>query len=79
MSIYSTYLEVKTILEKYNFIEPIIRAHNAYRQSKEEMTMIEILRDLFKYHKYKLNYENYGISLNEEEKLTEESIEQLTN
>ena len=79
MSIYSTYLEVKSILEKYNFIEPIIREHNAYRQSKEEMTMIEILRDLFKYHKYKLNYENYGISLNEEEKLTEESIEQLTN
>ena len=80
-SVYSTYLEVKGLLERYNFIEPVCRTMFSRYAIEGEPTAIDILSDLFKHYKYRMNYERYGIKLNEEitPELTEELIEQLTN
>ena len=77
MEIYNVYLDVKAILKKLKFLEPVMKAVG---WNVDEL--IPVLCDLFKYYKFKMNYENYGVKLNEEEskeELTEIKIEQLTD
>ena len=65
MSIYPLYIEIKDTLTKLSFIDPIIKqsavnGYSSYRSTtftKEETKAI--LVDLFKYHKYKVNLDNY--------------------
>ena len=72
-NIYTEYLETKALLEKLTFLEPII---NKMSNRDEELLFKNILCDLFKYYKVRIDYENYNISLNKEE-LSEEVIEGL--
>lgn len=79
LEIYSTYMEIKSLLEKLPFIETITKQINSYERT-EDKPLIDILRDLFKYYKYRIDYKNYKIKLNEDEhvgELTGEVIEEL--
>lgn len=58
-SIYSTYLYVKSIMEKYYFINYMLEHCPSYEPSSRE-TCKRILIDLFKRHKFRINTENYS-------------------
>ena len=77
MEIYHEYVEVKSILERLPFIEAMADKIHSYDDSNSEI--INAFRDLFKYHKHKIDWKHYNIRINEEvvEELTETSIEQL--
>lgn len=79
ITIYSTYLEIKTLLEKLTFLEPIMNKMSSYNNEDD---LISILVDLFKYYKHRIDYKNYHCSLNnpldlEELLLTDETVEEL--
>jgi hypothetical protein len=75
---YSIYKEVKTMLERLKFIEPMCSKMSSYSGDEK---MVDAMKDLFKYYKQKIDWKNYKIALNEEpiaeEILTEEAIEEL--
>lgn len=75
--IYPIYKDVKNFLERYSFVETILDASPYY--TKENDPMIDIMRDMFKYHRRRLDWKNYNIRLNEEvpTELTEETVETL--
>jgi hypothetical protein len=75
--IYPIYKEVKAFLERYPFIETILDVSPYY--NKEGDKLIDVLRDMFKYHRRRLDWKNYNIKLNEEvpTELTEETMENL--
>jgi hypothetical protein len=77
--IYPLYLEVKDLLDKLTFLEPIMTSMSGYGSSSDPL--IDVLSDLFKYYKQKLNLDRYKLRLNEDvsESLTEEVVEELTN
>ena len=77
MEIYHEYVEVKSILERLPFIEAMADKIHSYDDSNSEI--INAFRDLFKYHKHKIDWKHYNIRINEEvvEELTETSVEQL--
>jgi hypothetical protein len=67
-SIYTTYLEIKELLDKLTFINIVLKqseVNSSYRSANftSEETH-EILVDMFKYHKQRVNLDNYKISLN---------------
>lgn len=76
-TVYSTYKEVKKVIEKLPFLNVMLSKMNRYDEPNELLTAT---KDLFKYYKQKMNWENYKIVLNEEvvEPVTEELIEELT-
>jgi len=78
-TIYPEYLECKAILESLPFLEPFMDVTSNYLN--EEDPLLDALTDLFKYYKYKVNFERYHMRLNEdlplEETLTEETVEEL--
>ena len=78
-TIYPEYLECKAILESLPFLEPFMDVTSHYLN--EEDPLLDALTDLFKYYKYKVNFERYHMRLNEdlplEETLTEETVEEL--
>jgi hypothetical protein len=45
---------------------------------KEDSPLVNVLNDLFKYYRYKIDLKHYNIKLNEEV-LTEEEIEELVD
>ena len=73
-SIYDTYMDIKNLLEKYTFINTICK-----KMLYNDNDMIDVLRDLFKYNKQRIDYTNYNIKLNEEvnEELVEEHLEHI--
>ena len=79
MEIYSTYIEVKTILEKFPFVNTLFGKFS-YSNNDD---MIAILVDMFKYHKKRIDWNNYNIKLNlddvviQEDSLTEEDVDEL--
>jgi len=77
-TIYSTYLEIKALLERLKFVNIIMKEMSAYGVNKG---LRDVLCDLFKYYKHRINYTNYKIKLNEElpsgEALEQEVINQL--
>jgi len=75
--IYPTYREISAFLDRYSFVETILDVCPYY--NKEKDPMIDVMRDMFKYHKRRLDWKNYNIKLNEEvvTNLTEETVETL--
>ena len=78
-TIYTEYLEMKALLEKLTFIEPVMSRMRGYGNEDD---FVKVLVDLFKYYKTKVNFENYHMRLTEdlplEAVLTEETIDELT-
>jgi hypothetical protein len=75
--IYPIYKEVKAFLNRYSFVETILDSCNYYK--KENDPMMDVLRDMLKYHRRRIDWKNYNIKLNEDvvTELTEETIEDL--
>ena len=72
--------EVTAILEKFPFLETIMESMNRY-ESDRNKELRQVLVDLFKYHRHRIDWKNYNITLNEdlplEETLTTETVEEL--
>ena len=64
------------LLSKFTFINTICNKINYNLETDE---FVPILVDMFKYHKQRIDYTHYNITLNEEvpEVLTEKIIEEL--
>ena len=73
--IYTEYLEMKALLDKLYFLNPLCSRMGYYNA---EDPLCNLMTDLFKYHKHRVNLEHYKIRINEEV-LDEVSIEQLIN
>lgn len=83
-SIYPEYKEMKFLLKKLKFLQPLLSSlnttvHYSYVPPKEEV--IDAIRDLFKYYKQRIDWKHYVLPINEEkeeekEELTEEELEQ---
>ncbi len=82
--IYDDYLDIKKLLKRLTFINPIMK----YMASSYGIPeAINILKDLFKFYKYRMDFSVYGIKLNEEvpsdeesdKTLTDSEVEELTN
>jgi hypothetical protein len=66
-SVYTTYLEIKLLLDKLSFINIVLKQSSGGGYRSETFTKEEthtILVDMFKYHKQRVNLDNYKISLN---------------
>ena len=78
--IYVTYKEVKSICEKFAFLDAILNSMDSW-ESDSNKKLRQALVDLFKYHKHRIDWKNYNIRLNEdlplEETLTSETVEEL--
>lgn len=61
-SVYYLYIEVKNALDKLPFLEKIMRCSHLYPVQDYK----DLLVDLFRYYKFKINYEHYKIVLNED-------------
>jgi hypothetical protein len=77
-SIYSTYIEMEKFLNENVYINNLLK--HVSRYSGIDYEMKDMLCDLMKYHRRRLNWQNYKIVLNEEkiEVPTEETINDLT-
>jgi hypothetical protein len=79
-TIYTEYKKVKDLLDNFPFIETTMEIfpYSHYNPIKDEHK--NILSDLFKYYRIRIDYTNYKLVLNEDiiEPLTEETIEELT-
>ena len=75
--IYPIYKEIKAFLDRHPFVETILDSMSYY--AKENDPMIDVMRDMFKYHRRRLDWKNYNIKLNEEvpTELTTETVEAL--
>ncbi len=75
-TIYSTYKEVKDVLEKLPFMNNILACVSTYSTNEG---IFDAIRDLCKYYKHRIDWEHYNIKLNEVEttELTEEELEEL--
>ena len=78
--IYVIYKEVKSICEKFAFLDAILDSMDSW-ESDSNKKLRQALVDLFKYHKHRVDWKNYNIRLNEdlplEETLTTETVEEL--
>lgn len=59
MKIYSTYLEVKEFLDSHYFLNDICFQMNNY---DGEDVWVDVMRDMFKYHKIRMDYKNYRLN-----------------
>jgi hypothetical protein len=77
--VYTVYKELKAILEKLYFLQAI--CDKLYYHADENVPLFNVMVDMFKLYKYKMNYEMYNIKLNEDELSVpaEDEIEQLAN
>lgn len=73
MNMYPEALEMRELLTKLVFLNPLCARIGYYN---EEDPIINVMTDLFKYYKHKVNLKHYNIRINEEV-LTEETVEQL--
>jgi len=75
--IYPIYKEIKAFLERYSFVETLLDVSPYY--TKDSDKLMDVMRDMFKYHKKRLDWKNYNIKLNEDvpTELTEETVETL--
>jgi hypothetical protein len=71
--IYAEYLEMKALFEKLTFLNRLCQTMGYYNEHDQ---IINIMTDLFKYYKHKVNLDHYKIRINEEI-LTEASLEEL--
>jgi hypothetical protein len=70
MNIYQTYLDVKDISERLPFFNYLIGKSNYYVDGGD--VAMDCLKDLCKYHKFKLNIKNYKNNIVEEESTEED-------
>ena len=75
MTIYPEVMEMQEIFDKLPFLNPFMYGVGFYQP---DSPLVNVLADLFKYYKYKVNLEHYNVKLNEEV-ITEETIEELVN
>jgi len=80
--IYHVYLDVKSLLERLSFINSVMGTLG--RQGGEHTQhMLNVLRDVLKYYKMRLDYTNYNIKLDDDESskevLTDEILEEISN
>lgn len=61
---YSIYKEVRNILEKLVFLNPILGTFNRY--CTQDDGVVNALKDLFKYYRYRINWKHYKLQINEE-------------
>jgi hypothetical protein len=73
MNIYPEALEMRELLTKLTFLNPLCARIGYYN---EQDPIINVMTDLFKYYKHRVNLKHYNIRINEEV-LTEETVEQL--
>jgi hypothetical protein len=73
MNVYSELLQLQELFDKLPFLNPLCKTMGWYN---EEDPMINVMSDLFKYHRQKVNLKYYNVKLNEEV-LTEEQVEEL--
>jgi hypothetical protein len=72
-NIYPEYLQMLELFDKLSFLQPLCGRAGYYSQ---EDPMVNVMTDLFKYYKHRVNLKHYNIRINEEV-LTEETVEQL--
>ena len=75
MNIYPEALEMRELLTKLVFLNRLCAKIGYYN---EEDPIINVMTDLFKYYKHRVNLKHYNIRINEEV-LTEETIENLVD
>ena len=79
-TIYSDCKAVMNICEKFQFINTLLEKMSSYDCASRRI-MIQVLVDLLKYHKHRIDWKNYRIRFNEdlplEETLTAETVEEL--
>lgn len=78
--VYTVYKQVEEVFEKLSFLNMLLDKMS-YSDQLNSNPMIQVIVDLFKYHKQKVNLEHYTIKLTEdaplEETLTEDTINEL--
>ena len=78
-TIYPEYKEMRDLLNKLTFLQPIMGRMRSYGNEDD---LVKVITDLFKYYKTKVNFENYHMRLNEdlplEAVLTEDTVNELT-
>jgi len=62
---YPIYKEVKTIVEKLTFLQPICDKLSYYGNDKDPL--VDAIADLFKYYKTRIDWKNYKIKINQDE------------
>jgi hypothetical protein len=76
--VYPIYKEVKAILDKFPFIKSVFNVMSSWGDSDP---LQEVVVDLLKYNKHKVNLDNYTVKLTEDlplqEELTQETVENL--
>lgn len=79
-TIYTEYCELKELLDNFPFIEITMEMIRVDYGRIVNPTQINILIDLFKYNRIRIDYTNYKLTLNCDvtEPVTDELIEQLT-
>jgi hypothetical protein len=81
LSMYSTVVEIETICKKLPFLDAMMSNIRYYGDVDDDKPLLTALKDLFKYHKHRIDWKNYRIRFNEdlplEDTLTTETVEQL--
>ena len=75
MTIYPEVMELQEIFDKLPFLNPFCYGVTFY---DEKSPLVNVLSDLFKYYRYRVDLKHYNIRLNEEV-LSEEELELLVN
>ena len=75
MTIYPEVMELQEIFDKLPFLNPFMAGVGYYDVNNP---LVNVLSDLFKYYRYRVDLKHYNIKLNEEV-VTEETIEELVN
>jgi hypothetical protein len=76
--VYPVYREIKAFLDRYAFVDTILDKCGYYH--KENDPMMDVLRDMLKYHRRRIDWKNYNIKLNDDvvkTELTDETVETL--
>jgi len=81
-TIFTEYKAIKELLDTFPFIETTLEVLPTYSINEGNQHYLDILIYQFKYHKIRIDYTNYKLTLNEDISLgkptTEETIEELT-
>jgi len=81
-TIYPEYVKIKTLLDKFPFIETTLEVLPSYSTNEGNQHYLDVLVNLFKYHKIRIDHTNYKLVLNEDESLgkpmTDETLNLLT-
>ncbi len=75
MTIYPEVMELQEIFDKLPFLNTFMRGVGYYDEKND---LVNVLADLFKYYRYKVDLKHYHLTLNEEV-LSEEELELLVN